>query len=74
MMVSSSARHALVDVENMPSTKRHQQWCLVVFGVCAENMPSTRRHHHQCLFMFGMCGEVTNTKTHLLQVVFVVNV
>jgi len=33
-MVSSSARHALVDVENTLSTKRHQRWCLVVFGVC----------------------------------------
>ena len=33
-MVSSHARHAVVGVENTPSTKRHQQWYLFVFGVC----------------------------------------
>ena len=33
-MVSSRVRRALLGVEKIPSTKRHQHWCLFVFGVC----------------------------------------
>ena len=54
-MVSSSARHALVDVENTLSTKRHQRWCLVVFGVC-HWVQKTRRAREDTIIGVFSCS------------------
>ena len=50
------SRQSLKGLEQVPSTKRHQCWCLFVFGMCkyVNECVEYEKTPKRCLFMFCM--------------------